>query len=399
MSINLSDRILSLSESETIAFSRMSRELIEQGHDVISLSLGEPDFHTPEFIKEAAKQAIDDNFTSYPPVPGYPELRKAISMKFKRDNDLDYSPEQIVVSTGAKQSLANVVLSLAGPGDEVILLAPYWVSYKEIVKLAEATPVVVSAGVEQDYKITPEQLEAAITDKTKLILFNSPSNPTGSVYTEEEVDAIGAVIRKYPEVMVISDEIYELFNFQSKNTSLAKCEGLYDQVITVNGVSKAFAMTGWRIGYIGAPLEIAKACTKMQGQFTSGASGISQKAAQAAVEAPPSVVDDMKAAFIRRRQLVIDALQEIDGFVINEPQGAFYVFPNIEALLDRSFRGEKIDTAYKLCMYLLNEAHVATVPGEAFGAPECMRISYAASDAELVEAMRRIKKAIEQLER
>jgi aspartate aminotransferase len=398
MSIKLSDRILSLSESQTIAFSRMSRELKEQGHDVISLSLGEPDFNTPDFIKAAGKQAMDDNLTSYPPVPGYAELRKAISAKFKRDNDLDYSPEQIVVSTGAKQSIANVVLSLAGPGDEVILLAPYWVSYLEVVKMAEAKPVIVSAGVEQDYKIRPEQLEAAITDKSKLLIFNSPSNPTGSVYSKDEIEALGAVIRKHPNLMAISDEIYELFNFQGQNASLAHCDGLYDQVITINGVSKAFAMTGWRIGYIGAPLAIAKACTKMQGQFTSGPSTISQKAAQAAIEADPSVVDEMKAAFIRRRKLVMDALREIDGFILNEPQGAFYVFPNIQALLGRSFKGRKLQTAHELCMYLLNEAHVATVPGEAFGAPECLRISYAASDEELKESMRRIKRAVEQLE-
>ncbi len=398
MSVKLSNRILSLSESQTIAFSRMSRELKAQGVDVISLSLGEPDFHTPEFIKDAASQAMVDNFTSYPPVPGYADLRESISQKFKRDNGLNYSPDQIVVSTGTKQSIANVVMSLVDSGDEVILLAPYWVSYVEIIKMAEGIPVIVSAGVDQDYKVSADQLNAAITDKTKMVIFNSPSNPTGSVYSKEEVEALGAVLKSHSHVYAISDEIYELFNFNEKNHSLACCDGIYDQAITINGVSKAFAMTGWRIGYIGAPLAIAKACTKMQGQITSGASSISQRAAKAAIEADPSVVDEMKSAFIRRRKLVMDALDRIPGFRMNEPQGAFYVFPNIEGVIGRSYKGQALNTAYDVCMYFLNEAHVATVPGEAFGAPKCMRISYAASDEELTEAMIRISKAIDQLD-
>ena len=398
MSVKLSNRILSLSESQTIAFSRMSRELKAQGVDVISLSLGEPDFHTPEFIKDAASQAMVDNFTSYPPVPGYADLRESISQKFKRDNGLNYSPDQIVVSTGTKQSIANVVMSLVDPGDEVILLAPYWVSYVEIIKMAEGIPVIVSAGVDQDYKVSADQLNAAITDKTKMVIFNSPSNPTGSVYSKEEVEALGAVLKSHSHVYAISDEIYELFNFNEKNHSLACCDGIYDQAITINGVSKAFAMTGWRIGYIGAPLAIAKACTKMQGQITSGASSISQRAAKAAIEADPSVVDEMKSAFIRRRKLVMDALDRIPGFRMNEPQGAFYVFPNIEGVIGRSYKGQALNTSYDVCMYFLNEAHVATVPGEAFGAPKCMRISYAASDEELTEAMIRISKAIDQLD-
>ena len=393
----LSNRIKGLSESQTIAMNRMSRELKEKGVDVISLSLGEPDFDTPKHIKEAAKKAIDENYTHYPPVAGYPALRKAISEKFKRENNLNYAPEQIVVSTGAKQSIANIVLSLVNPGDEVIIPTPYWVSYLEIVKLAEGRPVFVYAGIEKNFKISAAQLEAAITDKTKLVIYSSPSNPTGSLYTKDELEAFATVLEKYPYVYVISDEIYEHVNFEGKHESIAQFENIREQVIVVNGVSKAYAMTGWRIGYIGAPLWIAKACDKMQGQITSGASSISQMAAIAAVNSPPEVVEEMTNIFKKRRDMVLELLREIKGMKTNVPPGAFYIFTEISDYFGKTAGEWQIENSTALCMYLLNEAHVGLVPGEAFGAPDYLRISYAASEETLREAIRRIKEALEKL--
>jgi len=395
--IELSDRINAMEESATIAMSRKSRELIAEGKDVISLSLGEPDFTTPDFIKEAAKQAMEDNFTYYTPVPGYLDLRQAISKKFKRDNNLDYAPDQIVVSTGAKQSIANVVLSLINPGDEVIIPAPYWVSYVEIVKVAEGIPVIVHAGIENDFKISGQELEAAITDKTKLMIFSTPCNPTGSVYSKEELAQMAEVLENHPSVVVIADEIYEHINFTSKHESLAQFPEVKDQVVTVNGVSKAWAMTGWRLGYIGASKQIADACSKMQGQFTSGTSSISQKASIAAMEADPAILKDMISAFESRRKLVLDALNEIEGVKTNVPEGAFYVFPDVSYFYGKSFNGNTIKDANDLAMYLLDEGLVALVTGEAFGAPNCIRISYATSEEILSKAMSRIREALEKL--
>jgi aspartate aminotransferase len=395
--IELSERLNAMEESATLAMSRKSRELRAEGKDIISLSLGEPDFFTPQFIKDAAIQAMNDNYTMYTPVQGYDDLRESISMKFKRDNGLDYSKDQIVVSTGAKQSIANVVLSLIGPGDEVIIPAPYWVSYVEIVKVAEGTPVVINAGIENDFKISGQQLEAAITPRTKLMIFSTPCNPTGSVYTKEELMDLAAVIKKYPSLVVISDEIYEHINFVGKHESLAQFPEIYNQVVTVNGVSKAWAMTGWRLGYIGAPKIIADACTKIQGQFTSGTCSITQKAAIAAMNADPSVLKEMIQAFENRRMLVLDALNAIEGVQTNFPGGAFYVFPDISSFFGKSYQNYTIRSAEDLCMYLLSEALVALVTGEAFGDPNCIRISYAASEDTLKEAMRRIKVALEKL--
>ena len=394
----LSDRINQLSESATIAMAQRSRELKAQGKDVISLSLGEPDFHTPDFIKEAAKQAIDENYTNYTPVPGYVELREAISKKFKRDNQLDYSPEQIVVSTGAKQSIANVMLCLVNPGDEVIMPAPYWVSYMEIAKMAEGSPVVVSAGIEQDFKITAQQLEDAITEKSRVLIYSSPSNPTGSIYNEEELAALAKVIAQHKELYVISDEIYEYINFEGKHHSLAHFDEIKDQVITVNGLSKGFAMTGWRCGYIGAPTWIAKACAKMQGQVTSGTCSITQRAAIAALEADPeSVTSEMRQAFKKRRDLVAEQLEKIEGIKVNRPPGAFYLFPDVSAFFGKSHHGKTIKDSNDLSMYLLNEALVATVDGDAFGSPNCLRLSVANSEEQLMEAMDRITKAFDKL--
>lgn len=393
----ISQRVANMAESETLAMARLSRELKAQGHDVISLSLGEPDFDTPEFVKEAAKKAIDDNNTHYPPVNGFLELRQAISNKFKRDNGLTYSPEQIVVSTGAKQSLMNVVLSLVNPGDEVILPAPYWVSYSAMAEFAEGKVVELPSSVETDYKISAEALAKAITPKTRLIMFSSPCNPSGSVYTKEELKAMADVIEQNPHVMVIADEIYELINFGGKHESLAQFESIYDQVITVNGVSKGFAMTGWRIGYIGAPKWVADACNKIQGQFTSGASTISQVAAMAAIDAEPSTMDYMKEAFLKRRDLLLAELKTIDGFISHVPQGAFYVFPDVSAWIGKKHEGGEITNAGDLCMFLLHEAKVAMVPGDAFGTPGCLRISYATSEEQLKEAVRRIKAALTKL--
>lgn len=395
--IQLSERLLAMEESATIAMSRKSRELKAEGKDIISLSLGEPDFFTPQFIKDAAVEAMENNFTMYTPVPGYDDLRESISLKFKRDNGLDYTKDQIVVSTGAKQSIANVVLSIVGPGDEVVVPAPYWVSYVEIVKVAEGTPVVINAGIENDFKINGKQLEAAITPKTKMLIFSTPCNPTGSVYTKEELKDLADVLKKYPHIVVISDEIYEHINFIGKHESLAQFPEVYNQVVTINGVSKAWAMTGWRLGYIGAPKVIADACNKVQGQFTSGTCSITQKAAIAAMKADPSVLKDMIAAFNNRRKLVLSALNEMPGVNANVPVGAFYVFPEISSFFGKSYNGFTVHNADDMCLYLLSEALVALVTGDAFGDPNCIRISYAASEETLTEAMKRIKEALAKL--
>jgi len=395
--IKLSERLMAMEESATIAMSRKSRELKAEGVDVISLSLGEPDFNTPQFIKDAAFEAMNNNFTTYTPVPGYEDLREAISLKFKRDNGLDYDVNQIVVSTGAKQSIANVVMSVVNKGDEVLIPAPFWVSYIEIVKVSEGTPVIVNAGIESDFKVTPAQLEASITDKTKMIIFSTPCNPTGSVYSKEELRAMADVIKKHPHIVVICDEIYEHINFTSKHESLAQFDDVYEQVVTINGVSKAWAMTGWRLGYIGASKEIADACSKMQGQFTSAPSSISQKAAIAALKADPAILSDMINAFKERRELVLAALRTIEGVDINVPEGAFYAFPDVSYFYGKKFEGKTISNGSDLAMYLLNDANVALVTGEAFGDPNCIRISYAASADTLTEAMRRVKKSLEKL--
>lgn len=395
--IQLSDRLLSMEESATIAMSRKSRELKASGKDVISLSLGEPDFNTPEFIKEAAKEAMENNFTKYMPVPGYEDLRESISHKFKRDNNLHYSKDQIVVSTGAKQSIANVVLTLINPGDEVIIPAPYWVSYIEIVKVSGGVPVIVNAGIEKDFKISGEDLSRAITSKTKLIIFSTPCNPTGSVYSKPELRNIADVLKENSSIVALCDEIYEHINFEGKHESLAQFEDIYNQVVTVNGVSKAWAMTGWRLGYIGAPKEIADACTKVQGQFTSGTCSISQKAAIAAMNANPDILNDMISAFRNRRSLVLDALNDIPGIKTNNPGGAFYIFPDCSFYFGKTYGNTTINNSNDLCMYLLDEVGVALVCGDAFGDPNCFRISYAASEETLSEAMRRIKVALSKL--
>ena len=395
--IQLSERLLAMEESATIAMSRKSRELKAQGKDVISLSLGEPDFNTPQFIKDAATEAMDNNFTKYMPVPGYDDLRESISNKFKRDNNLNYDKDQIVVSTGAKQSIANVVLTLINPGDEVIIPAPFWVSYIEIVKVAGGVPVLVNAGIDKDFKISGKDLEKAITPKTKLVIFSTPCNPTGSVYDQEELRDLADVIKIHPSLVVLCDEIYEHINFESKHESLAQFSDVYEQVVTVNGVSKAWAMTGWRLGYIGAPKAIASACTKVQGQFTSGTSSITQKAAIAAMNADPKILNDMISAFKSRRELVLDALAEMPGIKTNRPGGAFYVFPDCSAYFGMMNGNSTIENASDLCLYLLDEALVALVTGDAFGDPNCFRISYAASEETLKEAMHRIKAALSKL--
>ncbi|SFW72156.1 aspartate aminotransferase [Sinomicrobium oceani] len=394
MEQKLSERILNMATSATLAMAAKARELRAEGKDIIGLSLGEPDFNTPDFIKDAAIQAINDNYNSYSPVDGYADLKDAIITKFKRDNKLTYKPDQIVVSTGAKQSLANIALVMINPGDEVILPAPYWVSYSDIVKIAEGVPVEVPTSIENDFKMTPEQLEAAITPKTKMLWYSSPCNPSGSVYSEEELEALAAVLRKHPQIYVVSDEIYEHINFAGGHVSMAAIEGMYDRTVTVNGVSKAFAMTGWRIGYIGAPSWIARACNKMQGQITSGANCIAQRATITALEAPVSKIQYMIDEFHKRRDLVLDLLREIDGFQVNVPEGAFYVFPNIASFFGKTLRGKKIENASDFSLYLLEEANVATVTGEAFGNPNCIRISYAASEKDLREALRRIKEVL-----
>jgi len=392
-----SDLLNRLSESATIAMARMARELKASGVDVISLSLGEPDFDTPAVLKQAGIDAINANETHYTPVPGTPRVREAISKKFKRDNGLDYAPDQIVVSTGAKQSLANVVLSLVNPGDEVILPAPYWVSYEEIVKVAGGIPVIIPTTIKEDYKINPEALEAAINEKTRLVIYSSPCNPSGSVYSQEETAAIANVLRKHDNVFTISDEIYELINFTSRHASLAAEPGMIERVITVNGVSKGFAMTGWRLGYIGAPKWIAAACTKIQGQFTSAPCSITQAAAAEAVDQDPSIANSMLEAFLRRRNAMHADLSKVPGIKLNLPMGAFYLFPDISDLFGLSYKGRTLNNSEDVAMYLIEEAHVATVSGAAFGTPECIRISYAAADEVLAEAVRRIDVAVRKL--
>ena len=394
MSNALSNRINSLPVSQTLAMAAKARELKAEGRDIISLSLGEPDFNTPDFIKDAAIEAINQNYNSYTPVDGYVELKEAICEKFKRDNDLTYTPNQIVVSTGAKQSIANVAQVLLNPGDEVLLPAPYWVSYSAIATLCEATYTEIPSSIDTDFKITPEQLEAAITPKTKMIFFNSPTNPSGSIYSEEEYRALAKVLEKYPNIYILSDEIYEHINYGTKPFSFAAIESMYDRTITVNGLAKAFAMTGWRIGYIGAPEWIAKACTKMQGQITSGTNCIAQRAAITAVKASPEKVQYMVDEFKNRRDLVLQLLGEIDGFKLNIPEGAFYVFPDISDFFGKTIRGKEIKDANDFSMLLLEEANVATVTGEAFGAPDCIRLSYAASELQLREAIKRIKEVL-----
>ncbi|HQA74112.1 pyridoxal phosphate-dependent aminotransferase [Flavobacterium sp.] len=390
----LSDRVNNLSTSQTLAMAALARELKAQGKDIISLSLGEPDFNTPDFIKEAAKKAIDENYSTYSPVDGYVELKEAICRKFKRDNNLEYKPSQIVVSTGAKQALYNIAQVMLNDGDEVILPAPYWVSYYEIIKLSGGTPIEVPTSVETDFKMTAEQLEKAITPKTKMMWFSSPCNPSGSVYNREELTALCKVLEKHPNIYVVSDEIYEHINFSGTFCSIASIPGMLEKTVTVNGVAKAFAMTGWRIGYIGAPEFIAKACTKIQGQVTSGANSIAQRATITAVDADPSVLNEMVTAFKSRRDLVVGFIQNIPGLKINIPEGAFYVFPDVSSFFGKTLKGTKIENATDLSMYLLAEANVATVTGDAFGNPNCLRISYATSETILTEALKRIKEAL-----
>jgi aspartate aminotransferase len=393
----LSDRLNSLSPSETLAMSQKSNELKAQGIDVINLSVGEPDFFTPDHIKEAAKKAIDDNFSFYSPVPGYLPLRKAIAAKLKNENGLDYKPEQIVCSNGAKQSVCNTLLCIIGPEDEVIIPAPYWVSYIEMVKLAEGKSVIVPAGIEQNFKITPAQLEAAITPKTKALILCSPSNPTGSVYSKAELKGLVDVLVKYPNIMVIADEIYEHINYIGKHESIAQFPEIKERVALINGVSKAYAMTGWRLGFVAAPEWLAKASNKLQGQYTSGPSSIAQKAAEAAFAGDQAPVEEMRIAFERRRNLVLGLIKEIPGLECNTPDGAFYVFPKCDSYFGKSFGDRKINDSADLAMYLLEEGHVACVGGVAFGAPECIRLSYATSDENLVEAVKRIKQALANL--
>ena len=391
----LSARINSLPVSATLAMAAKARELKIKGIDVIGLSLGEPDFDTPEFIKNAAIQAVQDNWNSYSPVDGYADLKSAICNKFKRDNNLDYNSNQIVVSTGAKQSIANVCMVLLDPEDEVLLPAPYWVSYSAIVTLSEAKSIIIPSSIENDFKITPEQLEAAITPKTKLVMFNSPNNPSGTIYTEQEYRALGKVLEKYPNIFILSDEIYEHINYGVPHFSIASIPELYDRTITVNGVAKAFAMTGWRIGYIGAPEWLAKACNKMQGQITSGANCIAQRATIAAVDASVSQIQYMVDEFAKRRKIIIELLNKIPGIKINRPQGAFYVFPDVSYYFGKVLSGKKINDASDFALYLLENAHVATVMGDAFGNADCIRISYAASEKNIRIAIDRIDKALQ----
>ena len=390
----LSDRINSLPASATLAMAAKARELRAEGKDIIGLSLGEPDFNTPNFIKEAAIEAINQDYNAYTPVDGYLELKEAICTKFKRDNNITYTPSQVVVSTGAKQSIANIMQVLLNPGDEVLLPCPYWVSYSAIATLCEAKSVEIPSSIENNFKITPAQLESAITPKTKLILFNSPNNPSGVMYSKKEYEALGKVLDKHPNIFIMSDEIYEHINYDAKPFSIASIPSLYDRTITVNGLAKAFAMTGWRIGYIGAPEWIAKACTKLQGQITSGTNCIAQRAAITAVLAPIEKIQYMVDEFKTRRDMIIDLLRAIDGFNVNVPEGAFYVFPDVSAFFGKKLKGNLIKNASDFAMYLLEQANVATVTGEAFGAPDCIRISYAASEAQIREAISRIAKAL-----
>ena len=383
-----------MATSATLAMAAKARELKAEGKDIIGLSLGEPDFNTPDFIKEAAKTAVDENYNSYTPVDGYVELKQAIITKFKRDNNLNYQPSQIVVSTGAKQCLANVALVMLNEGDEVILPCPYWVSYADIVKLSDGVPVEVMTSIENDFKMTPQQLEAAIAPKTKMIWFSSPCNPSGSVYSKSELRALADVLKNHPNIYIVSDEIYEHINFVGGHASMAEFEDMYDRTITVNGVSKAFAMTGWRIGFLGAPEAIARACNKMQGQITSGANCIAQRAVITALEASPTKVQYMIDEFKVRRDLILGLLKDIDGFTCNTPEGAFYVFPDVSAFFGKTLNGMLIKNATDFSLYLLEAALVATVTGDAFGNPNCIRISYAASQDQIIEAINRIKKAV-----
>ncbi|MCE5332106.1 MAG: pyridoxal phosphate-dependent aminotransferase [Bacteroidales bacterium] len=393
----VSERLAALSPSETLAMSQKSNELKAQGIDVINLSVGEPDFNTPDHIKEAAKQAVDNNFSFYSPVPGYPALRNAICAKLKSENGLEYKPEQIVCSNGAKQSVCNVILAIIGKGDEVIIPAPYWVSYPEMVTLADGKSVSVYAGIEQDFKITPAQLEAAITPKTKAIILCSPSNPTGSVYSKDELKGLADVLAKYPNIIIISDEIYEHINYGGSHESIAQFENVREWVVIVNGVSKGYAMTGWRLGWIAAPKWIASACNTLQGQYTSGPCSVTQKAAEAAYTGDQSCVETMRAAFERRKKLVVGLARQIPGLKVNDPQGAFYIFPDASYYIGKSFNGKKIENSGDLAMYLLEEGHVACVGGGAFGAPDCIRMSYATSDENLVKAFGWIKEALTKL--
>lgn len=393
----VSDRLAALSPSETLAMSQKSNELKAQGFDVINLSVGEPDFNTPDHIKEAAKQAVDNNFSFYSPVPGYPGLRNAICAKLKSENGLDYKPEQIVCSNGAKQSVCNVLLAIIGKGDEVIVPAPYWVSYPEMVKLADGTTVVVSASIDQDFKINATQLEAAITPKTKAIILCSPSNPTGSVYSKDELKELADVLAKYPNIIILSDEIYEHINYLGTHESIAQFENVRERVVIINGVSKGYAMTGWRIGWIAAPKWIASACNTLQGQYTSGPNSVAQKAAEAAYTGDQSCVETMRLAFDRRKKLVVDLARQIPGLKVNEPQGAFYIFPDCSTYIGKSFNGKVIKDSGELSMYLLEEGHVACVGGGSFGAPDCLRFSYATSDENLVKAFGWVKEALAKL--
>lgn len=394
----LSDRLNRLSPSATLAMSQKSNELKAQGVDVINLSVGEPDFNTPNHIKEAAKQAIDNNFSRYSPVPGYPALRNAIVSKLKNENNLDYTPAQISCANGAKQSVCNAIMVLVNEGDEVIVPAPFWVSYPEMVKMADGTPIIIPAGIEQDFKITPAQLEAAITPKTKALILCSPSNPTGSVYSKDELAGLAEVLEKHPQVFIIADEIYEHINYIGKHESIAQFPAIHDRVIIVNGVSKAYAMTGWRIGFVAGPEWIVKAINKLQGQYTSGPCSVSQKAAEAAYTGSQEPVEEMRKAFERRRNLIVSLAKEIPGFEVNTPQGAFYLFPKCDSFYGKSVGERTINNAEDLAMYLLEVGHVACVGGTSFGAPECIRMSYATSDENIIEAMTRIKNALAQLE-
>jgi aspartate aminotransferase len=395
--MNLADRVNYINEPQTIAMAKLGRELAAQGHDVISLSLGEPDFATPQHIKDAAKEAIDGNFSYYTPVAGIPELREAIVAKFKRDNNLTFTPDQIVVSTGAKHSIMNAIMALVNPGDEVLIPTPYWVSYSEMVRLIEGVPVFIPATIDQQYKITAAQLEAAITPKSKVFIFSSPCNPTGSVYSKSELAALVSVFENHPNIIIISDEIYEFINFVGKHESIAQFESIKDRVVTINGLSKGYAMTGWRLGYLAAHVDIAKACEKIQSQYTSATSSINQKAAVAALMGDMKPSLDMVAAFRRRRELILQEVQKMPNLVCNNPDGAFYLFPDVSYYFGKTYDGKTINTATDLCMYLLYEAKVSMVTGEAFGAPQCVRISYATSDEKIVESMRRIKLALDKL--
>jgi aspartate aminotransferase len=393
----ISNRASRMEESVTIKMAALATELKEQGKDIISLTLGEPDFNVPDFIKDSAKKAIDDNYSSYTPVPGYKDLRQSICNKFKRDNNIDHKINEIVVSTGAKQSLMNVILATVNPGEEVVLPAPYWVSYIEMVKFADGIPIIINTGIETGFKITPEKLDSALNEKTKAFLFSNPCNPSGAAYSEEEINALVKVFEKYPNTLIISDEIYEYISFAGKNISLGSYPSIKDRVVTVNGLSKGYAMTGWRIGYLGAPEAVAKACIKIQGQFTSGANAIAQRAAITALDADPSKIAFMQEKFLARRDLMISKLEIIDGLEVNTPQGAFYLFPDVSAFFGKSFNGFKVKDSDDMCAYLIEEALVATTPGSAFGCPKNIRLSYATSEDQLIEAGKRFKEALDKL--